>query len=100
MSALNPQTLPDIPTFQVIDNHITVQEAATNTGYNAQYLRRRLRARKLEAIKVVRSGWLTWHRCKLTLVAIYVPMTSGVDQKVPGNRHFKKMLLPLFSVLT
>ena len=52
MSALNTKTLPDIPTFQVIDNHITVQEAAEITGYNAQYLRRLLRAEKLEAIKV------------------------------------------------
>jgi excisionase family DNA binding protein len=52
MSALSPKTLSENPTFQIIDNHITVQEAAEITGYNVQYLRRLLRAEKLEAIKV------------------------------------------------
>ena len=52
MSSFNQQTLPNFQTQQVIDNHITVQEAATITGYNVQYLRRLLRAEKLEAIKV------------------------------------------------
>jgi excisionase family DNA binding protein len=54
MSALNPSTQPlsDKPTLQVIDNHITVQEASEITGYNVQYLRRLLRAEKLDAIKV------------------------------------------------
>jgi hypothetical protein len=37
MISLNTQTLSEIPTLQVIDNHITVQEAAEITGYNAQY---------------------------------------------------------------
>ena len=50
--ALNTQILPDIPTFQIIDNHITVQGASEITGYNVQYLRRLLRAEKLDAIKV------------------------------------------------
>jgi excisionase family DNA binding protein len=54
MSALNTntQTLSETPTLQVIDNHITVQEASEITGYNAQYLRRLLRAGKMEAIKI------------------------------------------------
>ncbi|MGD9092089.1 MAG: helix-turn-helix domain-containing protein [Anaerolineales bacterium] len=52
MSALSPKTLSENPTFQVIDNHITVQEAAEITGYNVQYLRRLLRAGKLDALKI------------------------------------------------
>ena len=52
MSALSKQTLSEISTLQVIHNHITVQEAAEVTGYNTQYLRRLLRAGKLEAIKI------------------------------------------------
>ena len=54
MSALNTntQTLSENPTLQVIDNHITVQAAAEITGYNVQYLRRLLRAGKLDSIKI------------------------------------------------
>lgn len=37
---------------QVIDNNITVHEAAEITGYYAQYLRWLLRAGKMEAIKL------------------------------------------------
>jgi len=51
MSALNTQTLSEISTLQVIDNHITVKESAKITGYNIQYLRRLLRAGKIEAAK-------------------------------------------------
>lgn len=51
MSALNTQTLSEISTLQVIDNHITVKEAAKITCYNIQYLRRILRAGKIEAAK-------------------------------------------------
>jgi excisionase family DNA binding protein len=54
MSALNTntQSLTENSTLQVIHNHITVQEASVITGYNAQYLRRILRAGKLDAIKI------------------------------------------------
>jgi len=52
MSSLNTQTLSKISTLQIIDNFITVQTAAEITGYNPQYLRRLLRAGKLEAIKI------------------------------------------------
>jgi excisionase family DNA binding protein len=52
MSSFNQQTLSNFQTQQVINNHITVQEAAEITGYNVQYLRRLLRAEKLEAIKI------------------------------------------------
>jgi len=50
--ASNTQTLSEIPSLQVIDNHISVQEAAEIPGYNAQYLRRLLRLGKMEAIKI------------------------------------------------
>jgi excisionase family DNA binding protein len=35
-----------------INGHLTVQAAAEATGYNIQYLRRMLRAGRLEAIKI------------------------------------------------
>ena len=54
MSALNTNTqiLSENPTLQIIQNHITVQEAAEITGYNVQYLRRILRAGRLDAMKI------------------------------------------------
>ena len=52
MYSLNTKKLYHISTTQVIDNHITVQKAAEITGYNIQYIRRLLRVRKLEAIKI------------------------------------------------
>jgi hypothetical protein len=41
-----------VPAEQVIVNHISVEEATTISGYNAQYLRRLLRAGKLAGVKV------------------------------------------------
>ncbi|MFC2055944.1 helix-turn-helix domain-containing protein [Chloroflexota bacterium] len=52
MNSLNTKSLSQISTLQIINNHITVQEAAEITGYNIQYLRRLLRAEKMEAIKI------------------------------------------------
>jgi excisionase family DNA binding protein len=52
MSSLNIKNLFQLSIPQVIDNHITVKTASEITGYNAQYLRRLLRARRLEAIKI------------------------------------------------
>jgi len=52
MNVLNTQNISQLSTTKVINNHITVQEAAEITGYNIQYLRRLLRARKMEAIKI------------------------------------------------
>ncbi len=57
MSSINTQTLSQISTLQVIDNHIIVQEAAEITGYNVQYLRRLLRLGKMEAI-MISQIWL------------------------------------------
>ena len=37
---------------QVLNNHISVQVAASYSGYNLQYLRRLLRNGKLEGIKI------------------------------------------------
>ena len=52
MSALNTQTPTILSTEQVIVNHISVQAATEISGYNAQYLRRLLRAGKLDGVKV------------------------------------------------
>ena len=52
MSAFNSQVIPQISTNQVIVNHISVQAATEITGYNAQYIRRLLRAGKLDGVKV------------------------------------------------
>ena len=52
MSSLITQNLSQISKPQVIDNHITVKTASEITGYNVQYLRRLLRARSLEALKI------------------------------------------------
>lgn len=58
MNALNTQIPINLSirelvrTEQVIVNHISVEEATTISGYNAQYLRRLLRAGKLAGVKV------------------------------------------------
>ena len=55
-----------------IDNHITVQEASEITGYNVQYLRRLLRAEKLEAIKIGQI-WL------VNLASLQVYFSSAIS---------------------
>ena len=60
MSALNTQIPTILSTEQVIVNHISVEAATEISGYNAQYLRRLLRAEKLEGIKVGQV-WLIDH---------------------------------------
>jgi hypothetical protein len=52
MIALNTQIPTTLSTEQVIVNHISVQAATEISGYNAQYLRRLLRAGKLDGRKV------------------------------------------------
>ena len=52
MSALNTKILLQYTAQQVIVNHIPIQAATKLTGYNAQYLRRLLRAGKLAGMKV------------------------------------------------
>ncbi|MBN1536870.1 MAG: hypothetical protein JW908_09080 [Anaerolineales bacterium] len=52
MSALNTQIPFNLTTDQVIVNHIPVQSATEMSGYNAQYMRRLLRAGKLDGLKV------------------------------------------------
>jgi len=37
---------------QVLNNHISVQVAASYSGYSTQYLRRMLRSTRLEGIKI------------------------------------------------
>ena len=52
MNVFNIQTLPHFSTEQIIANHISVQTATEISGYNAQYLRRLLRAGILDGVKV------------------------------------------------
>jgi len=52
MSAFNTQVISQLSTRQVIVNHISVQAATEISGYNTQYLRRLLRAGKLDGIKI------------------------------------------------
>ena len=52
MSALNTQIPTTLSTEQVIVNHISVQAATEISGYNAQYLRRLLRAGRLDGRKI------------------------------------------------
>jgi hypothetical protein len=52
MSALNTQIFTILSTEQVVVNHISVQSATEISGYNAQYLRRLLRAGKLDGVKI------------------------------------------------
>ena len=52
MSALNTQIPSIFSTEQIIVNHISVQAATEISGYNTQYLRRLLRAGKLDGVKV------------------------------------------------
>ena len=52
MSSLDKHNPTQFTTTQLINNHITVQVAAEITGYNVQYLRRLLRAQRMEAIKI------------------------------------------------
>jgi len=52
MNFFYTQVLPQLSSESVIDNHITIQMAAEISGYNAQYLRRLLRAGKLHGVRV------------------------------------------------
>jgi hypothetical protein len=52
MRALNTQIPTNLSTEQVIVNHVSVEAVTEISGYNAQYLRRLLRAGKLDGIKV------------------------------------------------
>ena len=52
MSALNTQIPTNLSTEQAIVNHVSVESATEISGYNAQYLRRLLRARKLDGVNV------------------------------------------------
>ena len=52
MSALNTQIITNLSTEQAIVNHVSVESATEISGYNVQYLRRLLRAGKLDGVKV------------------------------------------------
>ncbi|MFC1879344.1 helix-turn-helix domain-containing protein [Chloroflexota bacterium] len=82
MSSFNPQQLSQFPYQQVINNHLTVQTAAEITGYNIQYLRRLLRANKLEAIKIGQV-WLI----DLASLEIYLAQRMKTDDRRCGPRN-------------
>lgn len=52
MIALNTHTSSQSTNPHIINNHLTVNNAAEATGYNIQYLRRLLRSGKLKGIKI------------------------------------------------
>ena len=72
MNFLNSQNLSQISTTKVINNHIAVQEAAEITGYNVQYLRRLLRTRKMESIKISQI-WL------INLASLKINFNSAIS---------------------
>ena len=47
MFSFRPVNVP-----QILDNHLSVQATAEYSGYSEQYIRRLLRNRKLEGIKI------------------------------------------------
>ena len=75
MFSLNPQI--DSPEV-VLEKHISVKAAAVFSGYNIQYLRRLLRAGRLEGIKIGQV-WL------ISLVALEAYLKRG--QMVRDRRH-------------
>ena len=52
MISFNSTNIFQSTTVKVLENHISVKSAAVITGYNIQYLRRILRAGKLDAFKI------------------------------------------------
>jgi hypothetical protein len=52
MSAFNSQVFSQLSVDKVIYYHISIQAAAEISGYNTQYLRRLLRAGRLDGVKI------------------------------------------------
>ena len=62
---------------QVLNNHISVQVAASYSGYSLQYFRRLLRNEKLEGIKIGKL-WLV----DIGALDIYIEQAQGAtDQR-------------------
>jgi excisionase family DNA binding protein len=82
MFSFNPQT--DSPEV-VLEKHISVKAAAEFSGYSVQYLRRFLRAGRLEGIKIGQV-WL------ISLASLEAYLTRGervaCAQVVPFNVRF------------
>lgn len=82
MSALNTFEFPlSKQTCIVIDQFITVQAAAEASGYNVQYMRRLLRAGKLDSIKVGQV-WLI----KLDSLKAYMNWSEQKDDQRCGPK--------------
>ena len=82
---MNSLNLPDssIPSLEgiLLDKFITVKAAAEGTGYSAQYLRRLLRAGKLDGIKIGQV-WL------ISLVSLEAYLRRG--KLLQDRRHGPK----------
>ena len=82
---MNSLNLPDssIPSLEgiLLDKFITVKAAAEVTGYSAQYLRRLLRAGKLDGIKIGQV-WL------ISLVSLEAYLRRG--KLLQDRRHGPK----------
>ena len=81
MSVFNTQILLQPSNNQIIHNHITVQTASDISGYNVQYLRRLLRAGKLEAVQVGQV-WLI----KLSSLEAYFQEREGSSDRRCGPK--------------
>ena len=79
---------PQLPlqnlTGVILEKYITVQAAAEISGYNAQYLRRLLRAEKLDSVKVGQM-WLI----KLESLESYTERAGQVTDRRLGPRKME-----------
>jgi excisionase family DNA binding protein len=82
MSALNTLEFPfPKQTGILLEQFITVQAAAQESGYNAQYIRRLLRGRKLKAVKIGQV-WLI----QLASLEVYLKQTEKATDHRCGPR--------------
>ena len=66
---------------QVLNNHISVQVAASYSGYSTQYLRRLLRNGKVEGTKIGQM-WLV-EKCALD---VYIEKAQGATDQRFGSK--------------
>jgi excisionase family DNA binding protein len=66
---------------QVLNNHISVQVAASYSGYSTQYLRRLLRSDKLEGIKIGQM-WLV----DKAVLDFYIEQTQETTDQRFGSK--------------
>ena len=66
---------------QVLNNHISVQVAASYSGYSTQYLRRLLRSNRLEGVKIGQM-WLV----EKNTLDLYVAQTQRSSDRRFGPK--------------